>query len=230
MTKKSVHERRVARLARRRVFFIRHGRTAWNEAMRFQGRTDVPLDEAGRSQAESLAARMAGWRGLRLYSSTLSRAMETARIISEACDGTIEPRDGLVEICFGEWEGMTLPEVKSADPDYVVRWRRNPFECVPPGGETFEAIRERLAPVLDEAFEADGRVAVVCHGGIIRAALYMLLCLSGEAAWRTRLGNCSVTGVEAGKRGMSLLFVNDCVHSFVDDGDRGILPGIPFSL
>ena len=218
-------------MSKRLIFFIRHGRTDWNDSSRFQGRTDVPLNDAGRAQAASLAARMRDWRGTVLYSSTMSRAFETAQILSANCGGLIEPREGLVEMGFGDWEGRTFMELEKSATEHFHSWRANPFGNVPQGGETFEAIRARLKPVLDEVLREDAaRVAVVSHGGVIRAALCMLLNLSGETAWRMRLGNCSVTGIEKGRRGISLLFLNDGVHTLVGGDGEAFLPSIPFCL
>jgi broad specificity phosphatase PhoE len=84
---------------------VRHGRTAWNAVRRFQGRTDVPLDEEGRAQAQALAVHLRGERFDLALSSDLSRAAATAAAIGAACGVAIELEPRLREMQFGSWRG-----------------------------------------------------------------------------------------------------------------------------
>ncbi len=213
-------------VTKKHLYFVRHGKTEWNGQYRFQGKSDIPLNDEGCAQAKKLALRIGGWKDARILSSTLSRAFTTAEILAASCSGTVEPRAGLAEMGFGAWEGLSIFEAEATDPQKFREWKRNPFECTPPGGELFPDIRVRLSEVLDEALASESeRLLLVSHGGIIRAALSLLLELSTESVWRMKLSNCSVTGVETGRRGNSLVFLNDEIHTLLP---AEILPNIPF--
>ncbi|NCC58112.1 MAG: histidine phosphatase family protein [Synergistales bacterium] len=213
-------------VTKKHLYFVRHGKTEWNGQYRFQGKSDIPLNEEGRLQAQSLASRLGGWSGVRILTSPLSRALETSDIIAEACGAVSERQEGLSEMGFGSWEGLSIFETESSDPNAFRDWKHNPFQFIPPGGECFPEIQNRLLPVLDEALSSvQERIFIVSHGGIIRAALSLLLDLSQESVWRMKLSNCSVTAVESGKRGKSLVFLNDDIHTVLP---AAILPNLPF--
>jgi alpha-ribazole phosphatase/probable phosphoglycerate mutase len=214
-------------VAKKHLFFVRHGKTEWNGQYRFQGRSDVPLNEEGQKQAEALAVRIRTWKDACFFTSTLSRAAETARILSSGCRSErLEKREGLSEMSFGVWEGLSIFEAETADPDAFRKWKQSPFEHIPPGGEPYPEIMNRVSAVLDEALSSkEERIVLVSHGGIIRAALSILLGLSPSSVWKMKLSNCSVTAVESGKRGCSLVFLNDDLHTLLSSE---ILPDIPF--
>ena len=213
-------------MPKKQIYFVRHGETEWNKERRFQGGSDIPLNDAGRLQARSLALRIGAWRDVELFSSTLSRAHDTAEMLASACGGVVKLRGGLTEMRFGAWEGITIFEAKSRDSQKFREWEQNPFRYTPPGGESFEAIRSRLLPVLEEALDSKAeRTLLVSHGGIIRAALSILLGLSTEAVWKVRLLNCSVTAIESGRRGVVLLFLNDSIHTSMP---ANLVAEIPF--
>ena len=208
-------------MPKKSIIFVRHGKTDWNGQFRFQGKSDIPLNEEGRRQAERLALRLRGGADFRIFSSPLARAAETARIIAAPrlkCD--IQLREGLSEMCFGSWESRTLHEIEAHSPEEFRRWRDDPFTSVPAGGELFSDVLPRVTAVLDEIRSLEeSRVVVVSHGGIIRAALVALLGLPPSAAWRMKISNASLTGVDLGRSGPSLSFLNDELHSFLSEED-----------
>ena len=106
---------------------VRHGETEWSRTGRHTGRTDVPLTEEGRRQAELLAVSLAGRRFQRVLTSPLGRAAETCRLAG--FEDTAEAREELVEWDYGEYEGLTTPDIRRERPDWVL-WRDG---C--PGGE-----------------------------------------------------------------------------------------------
>ena len=144
---------------------IRHGQTDWNIAGRYQGQTDIPLNEKGREQAHLLACQLKGQTFAAIYSSNLKRASETAEIIA-AClhlSVTIEPR--LREINQGEWEGQLVDDIKT---QYAELWqmRRDSALVRPPGGETVSEVARRVAAALDfiSNVHSDANVLIVSHG------------------------------------------------------------------
>lgn len=145
-----------------RLYLVRHGETNANRDRLVVGSTDIPLNDTGRAQAAATARLMAGRRWAALYSSTLSRAIETARIIGEATglgEPVQDPR--LVEQDFGTAEGWTEDELMARYPDYD-------FDDIP-GRERDAAVVERVLEALrDIGDRHQGEdVIVVCHGGVI---------------------------------------------------------------
>lgn len=118
---------------RRRVIFWRHGRTSWNAAGRFQGQSDIPLDDVGASQASRAAALLAGKLGsasnadhaVRIISSDLSRAYSTAQELASLIGTPVAADPRLRETFGGEWEGKTFEEIISSYPEQIKLWQRD---------------------------------------------------------------------------------------------------------
>jgi uncharacterized phosphatase len=146
------------------LYLVRHGETDWNKARRIQGSTDIPLNDTGRSQAAMTGQLLARLPWDAIVASPLSRAVETAQIISSEV-GLGEPTTdaALVERRYGEAEGLNYREVDTLYPgDEPV-----------PGRESREEVMERVVPALFAiAGEYPGEnVIIVSHGGVIRAVL-----------------------------------------------------------
>jgi len=143
---------------------VRHGETDWNLRRRIQGLTDIPLNDTGREQARAAGRLLARRSWDLVYTSPLSRALETAQIIAGEL-GLPEPvlLPAVVERDYGEAEGLDFDEIE----------RRYPGRGSIPGQETREQVRDRVLPALRAlAVEhEDAAVLVVSHGGAIRAAL-----------------------------------------------------------
>jgi len=186
------------------LILVRHGVTAWNREGRFQGHLDPPLAADGRAQARLLVERIAAdgeERPVRIASSPLARAAQTARIMAAALrDGAsgqapqvrLEAR--LMEIGQGEWEGRTHAELAVEDAQRYAAWRRGARDRQPPGGEPIAAAAERVGAVLDELLAADGwPLCIVSHGGTLRLAARHLLGLEPRRAWAMDMDNASVS-------------------------------------
>lgn len=158
------------------LYFLRHGETDWNRAGRYQGQTDIPLNDTGRAQArrngavlrDLLARDGFAPEDLAYVTSPLARAAETMEIVRE---GLGLPRQGaakdprLMEAHYGRWEGLTLAELASVDPAGLA-WRRDdPFGFAPEGGESYLAVGARAAAALAEL---PGPAIIVAHGGLSR--------------------------------------------------------------
>jgi len=160
-----------------RIYLVRHGATTATTGERFSGAENVELTEEGRWQAACLGDRLRDERIFAAYSSPLSRAMETARLVAERCSVEIEASDGLREISHGRWEGLTRREVATRFPGELAAWEADPFRFAPEGGETGAAVLERAVPALHEivARHPAQRVLVVSHKATIRLLLCGLL-------------------------------------------------------
>ncbi len=160
-----------------RIYLVRHGATTATTGERFSGAENVDLTEEGRWQAARLGDRLRDERIAAAYSSPLSRAMDTARLVAECCALSIETRDGLREISHGRWEGLTRREVETRFPGEIAAWEADPFRFAPEGGETGAAVLARAAPALHDivARHPGQRVLVVSHKATIRLLLCGLL-------------------------------------------------------
>lgn len=162
------------------IYLARHGETAWNQEGRWQGRTDTLLHEQGRRQAVLLAERLREHRIVRVHTSDLARARETAEIVARRL-GLPEPTPDpdLAERCFGVFEGLTREQCETQLGDV---WRRYVADrrCLPPGAEPEPSVVERFRrAVLRAAHLLDGSgdaaALLVSHGSAIRCMLASLL-------------------------------------------------------
>jgi broad specificity phosphatase PhoE len=169
------------------LIVVRHGRTLVNAEGRLQGRIDADLDDEGLVQAEAVAR----WIGNvdRVVTSPLIRARRTA----EAFGVEIEEDPRWIELDYGELDGMPVNEVPGS---VWESWRADP-EWAPPGGESMAALNRRVAEACESLAEsaATADVVVVTHVSPIKAVLSWALGGAPGTAWRTRVGQPSITRV-----------------------------------
>jgi probable phosphoglycerate mutase len=148
---------------------LRHGETVWNRSGRLQGWQDSPLSEAGRQQADALAAHLAGERIDLLVASDAGRSRETAAPIAARLGLQVVVDPGLRERCYGALEGLTWAEIERAHPTAYVRLAARDAHYVVPGGESAAQFRERVVATLDRLARAHpgASIAVVTHGGVL---------------------------------------------------------------
>jgi len=177
-----------------RLYLVRHAAPeAWS-AGRCIGRTDVPLSESGRSSADRLAAAFAGLDVAAVYATPLRRAAATAAPIAAAVGREVTPCDGLTEIDFGAFEGLTPDEIARADPELYARWTTAPAAIRFPGGESYADVRARAVPAVEEiARRHPDRTAVaVAHAGPIRIVLAAALDMPDAASFRLVVPHAAV--------------------------------------
>lgn len=158
-------------------FFVRHARTAWNEARRIQGTTDIGLSREGETQA-AVMARFLGDLDLDLIvSSGMKRTRDTARIIALAGSVPMLEDRRFMEQDFGEWEGLRLADIRRDSPGEMENQEKAGWDFTPPGGESRRKVLARAMNGLQEAgFENQGgRVLIVTHSSVIKTILYHLL-------------------------------------------------------
>lgn len=171
-----------------RILLIRHGATTLSAEDRFAGATEVDLSDEGRHQAGCLAARLGTQPLAAVYASPMRRTIETARIVSTACQREPIADPGLREIHHGRWEGLTRKEVEARFPEEYNAWEADPFTFAPEGGETGLAVMARALPVIRTIVlrHVDETVAVVSHKATIRLILSSLLGIEARG-YRDRL-------------------------------------------
>jgi alpha-ribazole phosphatase len=197
-----------------RITLIRHGETLWNADGRFQGQQDIPLNETGRAQARITAEACTPLPFTAIYTSDLSRAWETAELIAAPHHLTPIRDARLREASFGEWEGCSLPEIAARWPEIVAAWRLDSLRTRPPGGETLEAVQARVADLLTVLVERhpDEEIAVVAHGGSVRAMIVQALGGDLTIFRRMRLDNCAVSVICGDGSDYALVSLNDTCH------------------
>ncbi len=155
-----------------KIILIRHGITDWNLVRRYQGHTDVPLNEQGREQARELAMMLEKMPIAAIYSSDLVRAYETAKIIAEGRSIPIYKLRELRETHFGNWEGLTIEEIHEKFPEDVERLKKDPIHGLRPGGESrgimFERVKKKVLEIAKK--HPNQTIAIVAHEGTIAAA------------------------------------------------------------
>ena len=170
------------------IVLVRHGETEWSRDGRHTGRTDLPLTENGRRQAELLRGALAEWGFTQVLSSPLQRALETCRLAG--LRDSAQTTDDLREWDYGEYEGITTAQIRESRPDWYL-WRDG---C--PGGEQAADVGRRVDRVIASLGEGD--VALFAHGHVLRVLAARWIGLEPEAGALLALGTgtLSVLGYE----------------------------------
>ena len=203
-----------------RFIFVRHGETEWNIQGRYQGQSDIPLSEKGRAQAAALGKRFEGIPVDVVYSSPLQRAYDTARAIAEPKGLPIRLVEGIKELDFGRWDGLTLEMLREQFGDSFMKYRTEPFHYPMEGEGTLNRAKLRVGAALEEIKEeyrhTDKTVVVVAHGGILKLAIFYLLDMSSRFYRCIELDNTSLTILDIEEDRSILRVLNDAHHL---DGD-----------
>lgn len=154
------------------IYLARHGQTAYNLERRFQGQMQVPLDQTGVAQAHDLAQRASAIDFAALWSSPLLRARETAEIVAARIGLPIREDARLMETDAGDWTDRSFAEIQAQTPALFDGFAKGDPGFAFPGGESFAAQGERVGAAIAEIERDDLPALVVCHGVVIRIALF----------------------------------------------------------
>ena len=169
------------------IVFIRHGETSYNAEGRLQGQRDIALNGKGREQASAVGRSLKKLMPAEIsrldaaeafVASPLNRTCETmelARAAMGLAPGRYRCDPTLVELSFGDWEGLTWPEIEARDPAGLRAREADKWNFVPPGGESYAILCDRLRPWLAAR---DGDVFVASHGGVARALMALVAGIS----------------------------------------------------
>lgn len=166
----------------RRIVIWRHGRTPWNAEQRFQGQTDVALDETGVAQAARAAMALARLAPSRIVSSDLARARATAESLAVLVDLPVHEDERLRETFAGEWQGLTRTELEERYGATLKQWAAG-SDIRPGGGETRREVAGRMVAAIEQGLQQVGSgetLVVATHGGAARAAIGSLIGLPPE--------------------------------------------------
>jgi broad specificity phosphatase PhoE len=172
------------------LIFIRHGETDWNVEGRLQGQRDIPLNDTGRAQARrngsAIRAAMPEAARFDFVASPLSRSRETMEIVRAAMGLPVEgyaTDDRLKELTFGAWEGLTDADLRTeVNPELIAARAKDKWGFLPPGGESYRVLSERVADWLGGIVRP---TLTVSHGGVGRVLRRMILDLDPLTAIST---------------------------------------------
>ena len=180
------------------LYIIRHGKTDWNLKHKLQGRTDIPLNDEGRDMALEAGERYKDIHFDVCYCSPLVRAKETAELLLKGRDVPIITDDRLVEMCFGEFEGV---ENSFSIPDCQINTLFfHPEEYVPEGGaESLDELFERTGSFLDEValplVEQGKDVLIVGHGAMNSSIVCRMRNMERKDFWSAGIKNCELISI-----------------------------------
>ena len=195
------------------IYLTRHGQTLWNIEKRLQGRGNSPLTEDGIERAKELRDRIKNIHIDIIYSSPIERALTTANIIKGDKSIEVITDDGLMEMCFGDYEGQITDEVMKENPDWdIILIMKGNTELAAPNGENLAEVRDRVARTMNKIIEANrGKtILIVAHGITLKAIMYYF---KDEEVNSEVMGQATLTKVNVDKNNkFHIEFKNDNSH------------------
>ncbi|WP_058485435.1 histidine phosphatase family protein [Defluviitalea phaphyphila] len=200
-----------------KLYLIRHGETEWNLKHKYQGSTDVPLNDIGKKQALAIANRMEKYEIDAIYSSDLSRAYETANCIGNIKKLKVKVLPQLREINFGEWEGYTSSELKKIYGEEYKKFLLEPHKYTFPGEGSLKAVQMRLKEAIKiiTSEHSSGNFIIVSHGAALKILIMTLLNIDLSLYRKFWLGNVSLSIIEKKDNDDWILsLLNDTSHLY----------------
>jgi probable phosphoglycerate mutase len=202
------------------LYLCRHAQTASSAVDSFNGRAELLLTQEGRKQATRLGARLRGVAFEAIFCSPLGRTAETAALVAPTREAIV--LEGLTEIDYGAWEGLSPAEARALDPARYDAWEEDPTRTAPPGGETATQVAERALAAVEEISRRfpEGRVLAVSHKATLRilgAALTGAPIARYRKTWSQDECALNLVELRAGKLPFLRLW-NDTAHLGLDPG------------
>jgi len=206
------------------IILVRHGKTKWNVEGRYQGKMDIPLNEEGLSQASKVAQALREFDIKAIYTSPLSRALETAKKIAFFHpNATLHVLKDLKEIDHGKWEGKLASEIEKEYPQLYKNWKSNPSQVQMPEGESLTDVFNRAKNALNKILASHKDKDIVClvsHDATLKAIMCYILNLPLDYFWTFKFTNCSISFIYLSKDKSSKIIytLNTTCHlgKFVD--------------
>jgi len=198
-----------------RIILVRHGHVDWLAPERFRGRADLALSDLGRRQAQAAAHYIAAtWQPEAIYTSPLGRCRDTAAAIAAPFQLQPHPIDGLLDIDYGEWQGLTREEAGARWPNETQTWFRAPHLARIPGGETLAGLLSRATAGLLDILRRhpEGTVVLVSHDSVNRVLLLFALELPLSRYWHLRQEPCAVNEIFFANGSFVIGSINETQH------------------
>jgi len=176
------------------IILVRHGETEFNVGELFRGRIAIDLNETGKKEAELLGDYLSELKIEAIYSGPLKRAVNTAQAIARHHNLEVQTTEGLNDLDFGQWQGLSHQEAKEKYKEVYADWLNRPERVRLPGGETLGEVRQRAIKVVDEVTaKYKGTVVLVSHRVVNKVLICALLGLDDSHFWNIRLDTGGVT-------------------------------------
>ncbi|MGZ5898023.1 MAG: histidine phosphatase family protein [Xanthobacteraceae bacterium] len=204
-----------------KILLVRHGHVEGIRPPRFRGRENLALTSRGRAEALAVARRIASkWQPARVYTSPLSRCVETGAAIANACAIELESMDQLNDIDYGKWRMKSHQEMAANEPMLFAIWFNTPHLMRFPGGDSLQGLISRSADAVRRMIELyhDKTVVLVSHDSVNRALLLQLADLPIRAYWRLAQSPCYINEIEVIDGQIRILAINETSH--LDHLDR----------
>jgi broad specificity phosphatase PhoE len=208
-----------------KILLVRHGETSWNLEGRFQGRSDVPLNEKGKDQANALARALKGESLTAIYCSPLVRAKETACLIRAFHPSVpLYEEEGLMEMDLGEFEGIEGPRWAAQYAEFRAAWKENPGSVRMPGGESLHEVQARAVSALEriaDAYPPETTLLLCSHNFVILTILCHALKIPLDRFRELRQGTAALNVLYKQGERLRAEVVNDRSHLPPEEGRKG---------
>jgi len=196
------------------IILVRHGQTPWNKDKIFRGSVDIPLNDQGREEARLAGEWLKGETIHAAYTSPLSRSRETAAAIARHHGLEVSDLPGLSDLCYGDWQGLPLTEVKVKYADLYRQWETAPHTVRFPGGETLDEVKARaLAAVMEAVKRHPGEcVLLSAHRAVNKVLIAAFIGLDNSHFWRLGQDTTAVNRFNYVDGTWHIMLVNDTCH------------------
>lgn len=196
------------------ILLIRHGETVWNREKKFRGIYDIPLNENGRTQATQLSKALASRHIDAAYSSSLSRAKETADIALKSHGIQVAIDEGFKDFNYGKWTELQETEVAQRWPEEHACWLATPHQIRVPGGDTLREVFDNAFNTLEEITQRHHgqTTAIFAHRVVNKLLVLGMLTLGLERFPFIRQDNCCLSEFERTEKGYIMIRSNDTSH------------------
>lgn len=198
-----------------RIILVRHGECRGNREGLFRGRSDFPLNERGLIQANELATELKKFKPIKVFTSPLPRARQTARIISQICHISIENREGINNIELGPWEGKSKKYIAQKYPEEWSIWVKEPEKLRISGIETLDNVQQRAKRELENIITVSSgkTVVIVSHRAVLKPLIASCLEINKPYFWRIHIDTAAFSILNYEKqRGYTLTQLNQNRH------------------
>ncbi|WP_427338745.1 histidine phosphatase family protein [Caloranaerobacter sp. DY30410] len=197
----------------KKIIITRHGQTDWNLIGKIQGQKDIELNKVGIEQAKKLAFKLSKEKIDIIYTSDLKRSYQTAKIISDIIKTDIIIDKNLREIHFGNWQGLTLSDIKKDFNQEYIIWRTEPHKLNLPGAERLIEVQERMKKIINNVLHTDYQnILIVSHGTAIKALILGILDIDLAKFNNIKIDNTSISIIEYHSTGPVIKLLNDTCH------------------
>lgn len=197
----------------KKIIIVRHGQTNWNILGKVQGQEDIELNEIGKEQAKKLASKLTKEKIDIIYTSDLKRSYQTAKIISDTINSNIIIDKNLREIHFGNWQGLTLTNIKKDFKKEYIIWRTEPHKLNLPGAEKLIEVQERMKKIINNVLRSENQnILIVSHATAIKTLILGILDLDLAKFNNIKIDNTSISIIEYHSTGPIIKLLNDTCH------------------